>query len=154
MSPDGASTATRGRNLKAVLLGGLVNTACSFAYSFVSILTLMVVINVRHAPVAETERYANSLAFLIPAWIAGTASALLGGFVAARIAQRRELVSAAISALPNMVITLALILTTPGQMRIPTWYLIASYTAVIPAAIRGGQLGVRRKRTLAAAMAS
>ena len=154
MSAEGAPPATRGRNVKAVLLGGLVNAACSFAYSFVSILTLMVVIKVRGAPVAETERYANSLPFLVPAWIAGTASALLGGFVAARIARRRELVNAAISALPNMAITLALILTTPGQMRIPTWYLIVSYAAVIPAAILGGHLGVRRKRTLAAAMAS
>jgi hypothetical protein len=32
----------------------------------------------------------------------------------------------------------------------PTWYTVAAYGAVIPAAIMGGHLGVLRKQTLAA----
>jgi hypothetical protein len=154
VSSDGVPATTRGFSLKAVLLGGLVNTSCSFAYGVVSQLTVAIVLSARGVKGDAMNAYLFGPAFLIAGLIGGTAATLLGGFVAARIAKARELLNAAASSVPCMVLVLVILLLSKNETPIPTWYTITSYAVIIPAAIFGGHLGLRRKRTLAAAMAS
>jgi hypothetical protein len=144
----------RGISLKAVLLGALVDTSCSFAYGLVAQFTLSMVLSIRGVKADAMPEYRIGPAFLILGMIGGTAATVLGGFVAARIAKTRELLNAAASTVPCMTLVLVMYLVSKSETPIPAWYTISSYVVIIPAAILGGHLGLRRKRTLAAVAAS
>jgi hypothetical protein len=138
-------------SLKAILLAALADIACTYGYGFVAGFTVIVVFQARRLPPVRAVPYLTGVPFLLAAVIAGAASALLGGFIAARIARTRELLHAALVPVPCMV--LGVVLNLMGKVGpTPTWYKIAAYAAVIPAALMGGHLGVLRKQTLAEAL--
>lgn len=136
--------------MKAIGLAALAETACTYAYSFLAPFTVVVVASWRGIPRAHYRAYLTGPIFLGSGFLAGTASALLAGFIAARIARTRELLHAALAAVPCMLLGLAVKLTLETMPGIPTWYTLLTFAVVIPAAVAGGHLGVQRKRTLAA----
>lgn len=136
--------------MKAIGLAALAETACTYAYSFLAPFTVVVVASARGVPRERYLAYFTGPIFLGSGFLAGTASALLAGFIAARIARTRELLHAALAAVPCMLLGLVLKLTIKTVPGIPTWYTILTFAVVIPAAVAGGHLGVQRKHTLAA----
>ena len=137
--------------MKAIGLAALAETACTYAYSFLAPFTVVVVASARGVAREHYHHTFTGPIFLGAGFLAGTASALLAGFIAARIARTRELLHAALAALPCMLLGLVLKLTLETVPGIPTWYTILSFAVVIPAAVAGGHLGVQRKHALAAA---
>src|SRR5262245_21003237 len=135
-------------SLKAILLAALADIACTYAYGFLAGLTVIVAFQMRDLPAVRAVAFLNGVPFLLAAVVAGGASALLGGFIAARIARTRELLHAALVPVPCMLLGIVLRLTVKVSPT-PTWYTIASYAVVIPAALMGSHLGVLRKQTLA-----
>jgi len=136
-------------SLKAILLAALADIACTYGYGLLSVMTIFLVFKARQLPAARAVHCIMGVPFLLTAVVAGGAAALLGGFIAARIARARELLHAALAVVPCMLLGVVLKLT--GKVSpTPTWYTIAAYGAVIPAALLGGHLGVLRKQTLAA----
>jgi hypothetical protein len=136
-------------SLKAILLAGVADIACTYGYGLLSVMTVFVVFQSRHLPPGRAVHFLMGVPFLLSAVVAGGASALLGGFIAARIARARELLHAALIPVPCML--LGVVLRLLGKVSpTPTWYTIAAYGVVIPAALLGGHLGVLRKQTLAA----
>ena len=137
-------------SLKAILLAALAETACTYAYGYLSVFTIIIVFQARHLPPERALSCFTGLPFLLTAVVAGAVAALLGGFIAARIAKARELLHAVLAVVPCMVLGAVLTLTSKVGPT-PTWYKIAAYGVVIPAALMGGHLGVLRKQTLAEA---
>jgi len=136
-------------SLKAILLAAVADIACTYGYGLLSVMTVFLVFKARHLPSVRAIQCMKGVPFLLVAVVAGGASALLGGFIAARIARARELLHAALAVVPCML--LGVVLNLAGKVSpTPTWYHIAAYAAVIPAALLGGHLGVLRKQTLAA----
>ena len=146
------SMATR-ISLKAIFLAAIADIACTYGYGFLSGMTVFLLFQARHLPPARAVHCLMGGPFLLTAVVAGGAAALLGGFIAARIARARELLHAALAVVPCMLLGVVLKLT--GKVSpTPTWYTIAAYAAVIPAALLGGHLGVLRKETLSAVKAA
>ena len=138
-------------SLKAILLAALADIACTYGYGYLSVFTVIIVFQARHVSPARAIPHFTGMPFLLTAVVAGAASALLGGFIAARIARTRELLHAALVPVPCMV--LGVVLKLAGKVSpMPTWYMVSAYAVVIPAALMGGYLGVLRKQTLAEAL--
>lgn len=92
---------------------------------------------------AVAELVQQSDAYLLTALIFGTLTTVLGGYVTARLARQLPLLNAC--ALGVIGICVGLLLSGPGQS--PLWFDAIGYISVIPAAIVGGVLGRRARKT-------
>jgi hypothetical protein len=148
------------RSVTAVLVGGLVDIACSIVWSIVVQVTLGIVdsavASIRHgSPVSPAGTpSASSTALVIFQMLSGTGFTVLGGVVAGRIATSRERVHGAAVGVFGIGLGFVLTAVTKSQSAMPAWYWVVSYLVMIPAAVAGGHLAGRRKQTLAAIRAA
>lgn len=84
-------------------------------------------------------RLARDTTMLAWSVVAGLVASTAGGLVAARIARFRELMHAASAGGVGLVLSTVSAVLAPTNM--PTWYVIAGYGLVVPAAALGGWLG-------------
>ena len=140
--------------MKAVLVGAVVDIACTYGSGFATALTIGIVWGFRHVPHDQWASYSTRPTMLIWGLLIGNGSALLGGFVAGRMATTGELVHAALAILPCMTLGAILHFVVRVTTPVPTWYTIAAFGLVLPFGIAGGYLGRQRKQTLAAIRAA
>jgi hypothetical protein len=84
---------------------------------------------------------AQSPAFLRWAAIEGTLTTVLGGYLAARLAEHVPYMNALAFGLLGIVIALL-----PGEVTPPRWYLIFALVTTVPAALVGGHIAKRQRR--------
>jgi putative membrane protein (TIGR04086 family) len=92
-------------------------------------------------------RMAADMRVLLWSVVLGLAASLVGGLVAARVAQRREVTHGAAAGAVGLVLATFSALVTPVVL--PTWYVVVGYGLVVPVAALGGILGGAWNRRLA-----
>ncbi|OCT12444.1 hypothetical protein A8709_31965 [Paenibacillus pectinilyticus] len=87
--------------------------------------------------------YSNA-ALMIFLLVLGLFWTFLGGFLTAKVAKRGELFNAAIIGVIGAGIGFDSILTNDG---VPLWYEWIGFVAIVPVALIGGYLALKRKKT-------
>ena len=128
----------RGINLPAILVASLAVIGVDFVWSF--LLISLFGGPAFHSATTEQQFRAATLAllqdvrYLTGSLIFGTASTVLGGFLAARLARAVPYFNALAFGI------LGLILSAFAVEDVPTWFQISSLGIIVPAALLGGHL--------------
>lgn len=124
----------------AVLIGSAVDISGSaIAAAFIGVVAATVLRAPGQSVDQLQSRLIASTGFLVTELVIGLAFSAAGAWVAARIARRRELLHAALTA----VVCAALGILFMGLVHsnpVPLWYRIAGYVLVLPVAVLGGVL--------------
>ena len=92
---------------------------------------------------AVAELLRQNDGYLLTALVFGTLTTVLGGYVTARLARQVPLLNAC--ALGVLGIGIGIVMGGPGQN--PLWFDAIGTLAIVPAAIAGGFLGRRARKT-------
>jgi peptidoglycan/LPS O-acetylase OafA/YrhL len=134
-------------NLKAVVIGSLVDLIGGSVAGAVALLAFSsVVLRARGVPADQVKLYYEAIAFKVCGFAFSLSFSVLGGFVAARIAKRRELVHAGATGLVRIAVSLLVLAISRDATRLPIWHWVLIYVTVLPAALLGGYLGHLRSR--------
>lgn len=128
---------------KAVALGFLTDTTASIALS-VLLVSAMSGAGIRQADILARMQSASGLLLNT---IMGLGCTVLGGYVAGRVAKRKEIGHGAVVAVLSLL--LGLILELFPQSNDPLrWYELLGYFFIIPSGAAGGYLALERNRRL------
>jgi hypothetical protein len=127
-------------NSKAVLVGWGIDIAATTV--FMTGLTIFIEVSYAISGEQAQDIY-NSKDFLVYSLIFGLLFTLVGGYVAARLAGRKEVLHSMTVGILSILTGLACTQIGSSQ-EIPGWYNTISYIAAIPAAIFGGFIRARR----------
>jgi hypothetical protein len=134
-------------NLKAVAVGFLVDLVGGTVAGTAAGLIFSSVLRARGVPADQVKLYYEAIAFKVCGFAFSLSFSVLGGFVAARIAKRRELVHAGATGLVRIAVSLLLGLAISGDAtRLPIWHWVLIYVKVLPAAVLGGHLARLKSR--------
>ena len=133
-------------NLKAVVIGSLVELIGGTVAGAVALLAFSSVLRARGVPADQVKLYYEAIAFKVCGFAFSLSFSVLGGFVAARIAKRRELVHAGATGLVRIAESLLVLAISGDATRLPIWHWVLIYVTVLPAALLGGYLGHLRSR--------
>ena len=136
----------RAVNLNAVAMGSLVDLFGSTVAGAVALLAFSSVLRVHGVPADQVKLYYEAIAFKVCGFAFSKSFSVLGGFVAARIAKRRELVHAGATGLVRIAVSLLVLAISRDATRLPIWHLVLIYVTVLPAAVLGGHLGRLKSR--------
>ncbi|UJF31230.1 hypothetical protein [Paenibacillus hexagrammi] len=85
----------------------------------------------------------NHIGWLILFMVVGMLWSFFGGYVAARVARRAELINAACIGVIGAGIEFDSFISNPG---IATWYQVIGLLIVIPVSLLGGKMALRKKQ--------
>lgn len=124
-------------NIKAVVIGWLVDTAGSFIVGiFIGVVAGIILASKGLTPEQIVEELSNSIVFQNISLFTGFSFTFIGGYIAAYIAKADELKHALIVGILSLITSLLFIPTISAEE--PIWLLISLF--VIPFALLGGYL--------------
>lgn len=139
---------------KAVLIGVLVDMICSAVFSAVATLVVLNVVSMRlTSEGVPADRFASQFnayaaeydfAYASAATSFGFIFVALGGYVAGRIADRKELLNGLLVALASTLLMILLSQFMTGQP-FPLWLTIAGYIGAFPSGALGGYYAQRSR---------
>ena len=126
-------------NIKAVLLGSLVDIGGTLVSGIIYLLALYIAILIRQAGMEgaeelSIEQITNGTGFQLAALIIGLGYTLLGGFVAASVAKGEKMLQAGV--MGGISLLLSLFFLDADHI----WYDIISLLLTLPVALLGGYL--------------
>ena len=124
-------------DIKAVILGFLTDTVGTIAISAL-LATALVSAGIPESSIGERLK---SVSGLLLSLIFGLGCTCIGGYVAARVAKRSEVLHGAM--VGGISLILGLLLRESGQ---PLWYEIIGFAAIIPAGMAGGRFAAERHK--------
>ncbi|HTP96298.1 MAG TPA: hypothetical protein VMK05_10625 [Burkholderiales bacterium] len=141
---DGPPRPPRGSRLKAVVIGCLVDTIGTTLFVIASSFAISVALALGGMPTESIARtLADSPAYQLFSFVAGMSFTVLGGFVAARIANYLEYRTALWVGFIGLVLGELMFSTSPDPAA-PLWTRIMGDLLIMPAALFGANLKVKR----------
>jgi hypothetical protein len=125
-------------SLKAVLLGVLTDIGGSVVFGGLVGLAAGIVLAISGASIDDVESLELSLWILVPTFVIGLAFTMLGGFVAGRVAKRRQTFHGGVTGLVSALIGLTFAASWPVA------FAVLSFVCIPPVAAFGGHLSQRR----------
>ena len=136
-------TEERRWSVTAILIGAMVDIGGSFAVGMMIVVIEGVKLVAKGVPQEElTARLNADTGYLISAMVIGLFFSAVGGFVAAKLARRRELAHGAGAAALSLLFGLAM---ADSSVDVLVWDVL-SYGLVLPAALLGAAIGRARNR--------
>jgi hypothetical protein len=137
----------RGISVLAIFLGVLTDVGGTFIFSMCLGIVLAVFLLSQGAAPEEIQQTARTPMVWLVAFVPGMCLSILGGFVAARVAKRSELLHGAMSGSISAIFALLMQFTQSN----PVWYMVASTLIVPPLAVLGARLAMigRRRQQMA-----
>lgn len=134
----------------AILLGFIVDVGGTMVFSLTAgIVASMLLVSEGMAPEDLPQALGQSVTFQLSSLAGGLACTVLGGYVAARFANRSEYATAFAVGLASLVFGEAMVIFA-GQTA-PLWLRLLGDALVIPAALLGGHLRALQKGVAPAA---
>lgn len=136
-----------GSPLKAVAVGTIVNVVGSLLAG----VAIGIAAGIYFAALGyDDEQISGALmgndALMLVYFVTGIGFSLWGGYLCARIANKREYRYAFVTGCIGYAIgELMFAMDPPSRAALPRWYLVASYLLYLPAVLLGASLWVRRK---------
>lgn len=131
-------------NIRAVLIGFLVDVGGTFAFSMVFGVIAAILLFAMGRDIKELEEFPNSTAFRILMPVVGVMFTALGGFVTGRIAKKAEIKNAFAMGLVSALFGVLTILFYPAGVEL--WLESASLLLTIFASLLGGYLCTKIER--------
>ena len=129
-----------GLKWSAVIIGSAVDIGGTMVTSFViGIVAAAMLLKPGELPTQLQARLLTNAGFLTAEFVVGLSFSCLGGFVAARLAKRRERAHAAMTGAVCLGLGLVSAIALP-ESHLPLWFRIAGYLLVLPVALLGGAL--------------
>jgi uncharacterized membrane protein YfcA len=134
---------------KGVLIGGIVDVVTSFVLGFPFTIYAMSKLDLSHLSSAQmqtalTTAIHNNVPLYAAQLLVGLACSVLGGYVAARLAKREELLNGALSSF--ICVVLGVYMVASGNDSTPHWLQALMFIASPALALLGGYLMQRSRR--------
>lgn len=130
--------------VSGILLGAAAAIGCSLFYESINVTAASVSLTAQGVARAELlPRLKADTEFLIVGLITQLPFFCLGGFIAARMAKRREWQHGAATAAVCVLLSAVMAAGTTG---FPWWHAVASYGMIPPMALLGARFGRNRNR--------
>jgi hypothetical protein len=137
-------------SLKGVLLGGIADIVATNVAAFPLMIVAAAQANVAGLPKAEQSKallaaIQASFGLQVTGWILGGLCSVLGGYVAARLARRGEVVNGALSA--YLCVGLGIVSWVTGSASLPAWQHVVAFVVSPALGAVGGYLRLKQVKS-------
>jgi hypothetical protein len=137
-------------SLKGILLGGIADIVATNIAAFPLIIVAATRVNTAGLPKAEQSKalvtaMQASFGLQVSGWILGGLCSVLGGYIAARLAKRGEVVNGALSA--YLCVGLGIYSWVSGSAPVPAWQHLVAFVGSPALGALGGYLRLRQTRS-------